>query len=64
MENLTITLTQDQVEIVLRAVESNYLTWELDSLQTTNKDERDSYRRIAKRNKEVLRAIKDQVNNK
>ena len=64
MEELTITLTEDQLFIVLRAVESNSLDWELDSLQTSNKNERESFRRIAKRNRETLRAIKDQVSNK
>lgn len=64
MEKLTITLTQDQVEIVLRAIEHNYLDWQLDALGTKNKDERDSYYRIAKRNSETLKAIKDQVSNK
>lgn len=64
MENLTITLTDDQLQIVLRAIESNYLNWELDALQTKNKQERESFHRIAKRNKEALNAIKDQVNNK
>ena len=64
MEELTITLTENQVEILLRAVEGNYLNWQLDALGTKNKHERESYYRIAKKNKEVLRAIKDQVNNK